>query len=218
MHSVLEVGLGAAMVRLVADGPADLAAVGWLAKIDPQLLDDADRVELIRAWERVRAMLDGAQQRALCAVADATEGRGLAEQDARHEVGAALRLSPPTAGERTWVATSLRRRLPATLAALEAGDIAYLQAAHLVSAVRELDDTAASAVEARVLGRAAEQTVSEFRRSVARAVIAVDPASAEDRHKQATAARASSGCPSWTRWSRGGPPCPPPSAATCGPP
>ena len=134
-------------------------------------------------------MLDGAQQRALCAVADATEGRGLAEEQARHEVGAALRLSPPTAGERTWVATSLRRRLPATLAALEAGDIVYLQAAHLVSAVRELDDAAASAVEARVLGRAAEQTVSEFRRSVARAVIAVDPASAEDRHKKATAAR-----------------------------
>ena len=123
MHSVLEIALGAEMVRLVADGPADLAVVGWLARIDPQLLDDADRVELIRAWERCRAMLDGAQQRALCAVADATEGRGLAEEQARHEVGAALRLSPPTAGERTWVATSLRRRLPATLAALQAGDI-----------------------------------------------------------------------------------------------
>ena len=57
------------------------------------------------------------------------------------------------------MATSLRRRLPATLAALEAGDIVYLQAAHLVSAVRELDDDAATAVEARVLGRAPEQTV-----------------------------------------------------------
>ena len=189
MHSVVEVGLGAEMVRLVADGPADLAAVAWLERIDPHLLDDADRVELIRAWERCRAMLDGAQQRALCAVADATEGRGLAEEQARHEVGAALRLSPPTAGERTWVATSLRRRLPATLAALEAGDIAYLQAAHLVSAVRELDDDAASAVEARVLGRAPEQTLAEFKRSVARAVIAVDPASAADRHQKATAAR-----------------------------
>ena len=47
-----------------------------------------------------------AQQAALAAVADATEGRGLAEEEARHEVGAALRLSPSTAGERTWVAVS----------------------------------------------------------------------------------------------------------------
>ena len=40
-----------------------------------------------------------------------------------------------------------------------------------------------------MLGRAPEQTVAEFRRSVARAVIAVDPASAADRHKKAKAAR-----------------------------
>ena len=87
------------------------------------------------------------------------------------------------------MATSLRRRLPATLAALEAGDICYRQAAHLVAAVRDLDDDAATAVEARVLGRAGEQTVAEFRRSVARAVLAVDPASAADRHQKAVAAR-----------------------------
>ena len=98
MHSVVEIGLGAEMVRLVADGPADLAAVAWLARVDPHTLDGDARVDLIRAWERCRAMLDGAQQRALCAVADATEGRGLAEEEARHEVGAALRLSPSTAG------------------------------------------------------------------------------------------------------------------------
>ena len=72
---------------------------------------------------------------------------------------------------------------------MKAGDIAYLQAAHLVSAVRELDDDAASAVEARVLGRALDQTLAEFKRSVARAVMAVDPTSAADRHHKATAAR-----------------------------
>ena len=198
MHSVLEIALGAEMVRLFADGPADLAAVGWLARIDP-VLDGADRVELIRAWERCRAMLDGAQQRALCAVADATEGRGLAEEQARHEVGAALRLSPPTAGERTWVATSLRRRLPGDTGRAAGRRHLYLQAAHLVAAVRELDDAAASRVEARVLGRASEQTVAEFRRSVAGPCSAVDPASAADRHKKASGPdhrRARAGCES----------------------
>ena len=88
------------LVASVADGETgtDLTVVPLLAEIDPHVLDDADRVELIRAWERCRAMLDGAQQRALCAVADATEGRGLAEEQARHEVGAALRLSPVDRG------------------------------------------------------------------------------------------------------------------------
>ena len=189
MHSVLEVGLGTEMVRLVADGPADLAAVGWLARVDPRALDPEDRVDLIRALERCRAMLDGVQQVALVAVAEATEGRWLAEEQARHEVGAALRLSPGTAGERTWVATSLARRLPAALAALRAGEVSYLQAAHMVAAVRELPDQAATRVETRVLARAAEQTLAEFKRTVRRAVLAADPASAADRHRKAAAAR-----------------------------
>ena len=187
----LAAGRWGEVVGLVADGELapDLSMVGLLGSVDPHRLDGDGRVDLVRALERCRAMLDGAQQAALAAVADATEGRWLAEEQARHEVGAALRLSPATAGERTWVATSLRRRLPAALAALRAGDISYLQAAHLVAAVRELPEAAATAVEARVLAKAGEQTLSEFKRAVARAVLAADPASAAERHRKAVAAR-----------------------------
>ena len=193
MHSVIEVGLGSEMVRLFADGPADLAAVGWLGRVDPQALDDAGRVDLIRAWERVAAMVAGRQQAALVAVAEATEavtgGRWQAEEEARHEVAAALRLSPGTAGERTWVATSLARRLSASLVALRAGDITYLQAAHLASAVRELPDELATRVETRALTKAGDQTLAEFKRTVRRAVLAADPAAAAERHEKAVAAR-----------------------------
>ena len=188
-------------VAAVADGETgtDLTVVTLLADIDPRVLDDADRVDLIRAWERCRAMLDGAQQRALCAVADATEGRGLAEQEARHEVGAALRLSPPTAGERTWVATSLRRRLPATLAALELVTSPICRP-RTWSPRSVRSTTLPPPVEARVLARASEQTVAEFRRSVTRAVIAVDPASATDGTRRPKRPGPSSGCRSPTRW------------------
>ena len=88
------------------------------------------------------------------------------------------------------MATSLRRRLPATLAALEAGDICYLQAAHLVAAVHELDDDGGHAPWRRGCwaGRRS-RPLAEFKRSVARAVLAVDPASAADRHQKANAAR-----------------------------
>ena len=96
--------------------------------------------------------------------------------------------------------------------------IGYLQAAHLVAAVRELDDTAAAAVEARVLGRAPEQTVSEFRRSVARAVIAVDPASAADRHQKATAARTIERMPELDGMESYWATMPASIAGTCGPP
>ena len=46
-----------------------------------------------------------------------------------------------------------------------------------------------AAVEARVLPRAPEQTAAQFRRSVRRAVIAVDPHGAADRHERACAQR-----------------------------
>ncbi len=157
------------VVALVADGELapDLSMVGLLASVDPHALDGDGRVDLIRAWDRVEAMVAGRKLAAVAAVIDATEGAGRPAEEARFEIGAALRLSPTTAGDRTMVALELRDRLPAALAALRAGDICYLQAAHLAGAVRELPDQEATAVQARVLGRAPEQTLAEFKRAVA---------------------------------------------------
>ena len=123
--------------------------------MDPAALDDAARVDLIEALERVRAQVDGVQQRALAMVIESTEACGLDGDAARHEVGAALRLSPGTAYDRTKVAAVLVRRLPATLRELEAGRICYLQAKLVADAVHDLPaDTAREVVadiEARVL-------------------------------------------------------------------
>jgi hypothetical protein len=176
--------LAGAAARAVA-----LAELPVLAAVDPAGLSGESRVDLIAAFERARAVLDGAQQAALAAVVEATEGVGLDGDLARHEVGAALRLSPVTAHRRTRTAADLARRLPATLAALQAGTICYLQAALLVDAVADLPDDTAAGVQARVLPRAAEQTVAETRRAVARAVIAADPDGAADRHDRAAARR-----------------------------
>ena len=85
----------AVIVARVAEGadvhgePVGLvAAVTVLAGIDPQLLDGAARVDLIRSWERVLAMVAGEQQRALASVAEATASVGLPGIEARHEVAA----------------------------------------------------------------------------------------------------------------------------------
>ena len=71
-----------------------------LAGLDPQALDGETRVDLIRAWQRVAAWVDAQQQVALAAVIEATEDCGLTGDDARHEVGVALRLSPGSATRR----------------------------------------------------------------------------------------------------------------------
>ena len=189
---VLESGGAAGLVARVADTevPVPLGpVVGLLAGVDPDRLDGAGRVDLIRAWERVAAMVAGCQQRALAAVVEATEGCGLAGEDARHEVGAALRLAPGTAAVRTRAARVLADRLTDTLAALQTGVIGYGQAAAIAAGVDGLPDQVAQMVQARVLARAGRQTVAETRRAVRDAVEAVDPASAAERHQRATAAR-----------------------------
>jgi len=169
-------------VAEVADGAdADgeqiglVAAVQLLSAVDPRVLDGAARVDLIRGWERVLAMAAGEQQVALAAVADATMGFGLTGMDARHEVGAALRLAPGTAAERTEVALALTGRLADTLAAVRRGEVSWRQAADLAVAVRDLPDDLAARVQARVLPRMGARTAAESRRAVQDAVVAVDP-------------------------------------------
>lgn len=186
--------LDAAFVSRAARGEVGLPDVARLAVVDPQTLDGARRVDLIQAWERVRAQVDGIQQLALAAVIDSTEALGLEGEEARHEVGAALRLSPGTAYDRTKVAAVLTRRLPATLAQLQAGRISYPQARLLADAIHELptdttNETVAD-IEARVLADAPDQTVAQTRRTVTRAAIAADPHGAQQRARKASAARA----------------------------
>ncbi|HEU4911723.1 MAG TPA: hypothetical protein VFV76_07495, partial [Actinomycetes bacterium] len=94
----------AALVARAAESAVALAELPALAAVDPQTLTPAQRVELIQALERVRAVLDGLQQHALAAVVEATEAAGLDGDLARHEVGAALGLSPVTAARRTRTA------------------------------------------------------------------------------------------------------------------
>ena len=80
------------------------------------------------------------------------------------EVAARLRLSGRAAAELLVEAVELVEQLPATLAALEAGDISPAQARALV--------------EARVLPRAPRQTVAQLRECTRRAIARIDTMSA----------------------------------------
>ncbi len=154
---------------------------GLLESFDPAALEPDRLVDLLRLAERVAAKVAAVQQVTIAAVADATETLGLAPEDARHELAAALRLSPVTASARVRVALGLRDRFPATLSLLTAGLVSNLHATHLVHETEGLDDEAAAAVEAQVLPVMPVQTAAETRRAVRDAVVRVDPAAAAER-------------------------------------
>jgi hypothetical protein len=66
------------------------------------------------------------------------------------------------------VAEALTTILPGTLDALEAGDISYRHAMVITELCGSLDAEVAARIEAAVLGRAADQTPSQFRQAVRR--------------------------------------------------
>jgi uncharacterized protein DUF222 len=162
-----------------------------LLLLDVEALSDTGRVDLLVAFERHIAMLQAAQQQVLASL----DGRALDWSGTtlidytREQVGAALRLSPGTAERRLSIARTLVDRLPATLGLLRTGRVTYLHAMKLADAVNPFDEQTTAKIEQRVLTRAADQTLSQFGASLRRAVIAVDPREAEQRHEDAVGQR-----------------------------
>jgi len=181
----------AAWVAVQAPGPDAVAA---LSMLDAGRLSPAGRVDALVAWERQVAWLQARQQRVLAAMADDVEHatgpvQRLEGSWVREDVACALRLSGVSAQRRLVAAQALADRLPATLRLLDRGAITYLHALSLAEATYGLDDQTTSAVERDVLGRAGEQTLAAFKRSITRAVAALAPARVEEQRVQAMGER-----------------------------
>ncbi|MGI8814580.1 MAG: DUF222 domain-containing protein, partial [Pseudonocardia sp.] len=183
--------------------PSRCAPSGWLALdldtafASPTADCDADLVEGIIGFERLAAWAQARQARLLAEFArrrpPADDDPGARRSDtpsvcgefAADEVALALRLSRMTASARLATAISLDSVLPETLHAWERGTIDAGKVRAIVDACRHLSDEHARAAQRRVLTRAAEQTYGQLRAALGRAVIAVDPDGAEQRHRQA---------------------------------
>jgi hypothetical protein len=170
-----------------ASAPFGTGLLTPFGPIDPAALSDAGRIDALVACQRLVAWVDAQTQRILAAIDAAPDPGG--KRFVRDEIGCALRLPPALVNAQTYTATALVRQLPATLEALEAGTITLRHATVLADAVLGLPDKSVTVVERRVLPRAGEQTVAAFRRSVLRAVAAVDPREPEERHAHAVADR-----------------------------
>ncbi|MGI5128237.1 DUF222 domain-containing protein [Pseudonocardia sp. CA-107938] len=182
---------------LLLDGSPSPAAVqpsGWLAlELDqyfssPADLSDPALIDALVGYERVVAWAQARQARQARLIAELSARRsepGAVTDWAADEVGTALHLSGGTAAFRTRQAEALVSRLPDTLAAWEAGLLDQRRVTVITEGTATLSDEHAALVEARVLPKAPEQTAAQLRASVKRAIIAVDPGGAQERHEQA---------------------------------
>jgi hypothetical protein len=163
------------------------ARIVLLATVDTTVLSTEQHLSMVELWEESARWIAAQQQVSLAAL-QSTPLHG-DERWSAWEVAAALRICEGTAAERLWTATMLVGRLPATLAALRAGQVTYWQAHLLAESVAGLSVADTAVVEAQVLARAPELTGAETRRLIDKAVMAVDPAAAERRHEQRRAER-----------------------------
>ena len=104
------------------------------------------------------------------------------------EVAMALGVAEATACKYLDDAGSIRR-LPATFAALDAGEITAFKASVIRLHTEHVTEEVARAVEQRVVPAAGRLTMPELREACTRAVLRIDPDGAEDRHEKAKAGR-----------------------------
>jgi hypothetical protein len=167
---------------------------------DPALLSQDARIDALVASERELGRVQAYQLRLIDAIAEdpctGAVAPGLDRQYVKEELRAALGESALSVNARMALADELVHRLPATLAALEAGTIGLRHSRQLADAVRPLTDADATVVEAAVLEFAAgrNRDFGGFCRKLRREVLKTDPRTAEEQFAHAVTDRAV-----WTR-------------------
>jgi hypothetical protein len=184
----------------VSDGtvPAPLL---WAAldAVDETALDDAGLLDLIEAWRRLGAATDARRLSSMArfaATPPAGVRRGSGLRDfADDEIALRTRAGRRAASRDLATALVLEAALPATAGALARGDLDLARAAAVADACRTLDRADAREVESRVLPRALRQDARAAARAAQRAVLAIDPAGAERKRRQAARERFITGAP-----------------------
>lgn len=154
-----------------------------------QGLDDAALDDVITSYARMAGWAQANQSRALAELARRAEADPRRRGFVVDEIATSLHLSGGVAGTHLTRAVALDSHLAATREAWELGLLDERRVGVIVDGTRHLDADVAVSVEARVLSRAPEQTAARLRAAVKRAVIAADPAGAQERHERARAER-----------------------------
>jgi Domain of unknown function (DUF222) len=172
------------------DRPPGPSLAAELAAVDLAALSDGELIDVMAAWRRQTSWAQAGELAAVGELARRREAGAPRDSELTSaEAWLALTMSPRTADAHVEFARTLAFRLPLTRRALGRGDIDVAKARVIAQGTRAVDDAIADAVERRVLPGATEQTPSRLRAQVERAVLALDPAGAEERRKASEADR-----------------------------
>jgi len=168
---------------------AGLAGDAWAAGLGR--LSDDELVGVLRAARRLASWSAALELAAVTDLAKRREagaagaGSCVPGEHIGDEIAAALTLTARAADVLLDLAIALRR-LPATMTALAAGRIDRYRAAVIADELSGLGDEHAAAVEQQVLDDAPGQTTGQLRAATRRAVLACDPAAAQERKERAS--------------------------------
>ncbi|HEV2887949.1 MAG TPA: DUF222 domain-containing protein [Jatrophihabitans sp.] len=179
------IGPSERLSQLVKLSPA-ARPTGELALLDARALSAADRIDLVAALQEQKNWLDAVQARVLAEIDAADTSKLNLSQEA---VSLALKIPLQTAQRKLKTGRTLVCELPKTLALLTSGEISERHAQLITETAWRLDAELVEKFESQVTERAADQTVSQLRQSVSRAELALDPATAQQRHIRALADR-----------------------------
>ena len=173
-------------------GPA-LAA--FLSAIEPDQLEGADRVAVLRAHQRMANHHQAHAYVAMTAIRDAytdmrqAEGREANStfdaEDAAAEIRAALHLTRRSADNELTLALSLAERLPDVLAKLRDGSIDGRRARVFDNQTMDLPADTARDLASRVLPEAGSLTTGQLRSTLGRLRMEVEPHEAALRYESA---------------------------------
>ena len=184
VHNDVDAPAGS-FVGWVVELPPGPESLALLCSLDAESLSSEERLLVLQAWERQHAWMSAQLQAAT--VAAAGPEPTTANDWAQDEVAAALRLPTRSAHNKIQLARTLTEALPGVNALLRAGEITFRHALAAVELCAGLPRDAVAKVEAKVLPKAPDRSLAQFRRSLRRAVLAVAPEHAEEAMQDALA-------------------------------
>jgi Domain of unknown function (DUF222) len=176
--------------------PPGLLLAVILSSVDRDRLSGFDRVALLKARARLRSWIDAELFADIQAVSvsvteeldDLWEGETpdpeIVEDATAAEIQTALHLTRRAAGIQTDIAFQLCERLPRVWEALHSGLIDLARARVLSDLTRPLPRELARKLTETALERAPELTTGQLRAHLARLIITIDPAAAQERYEQ----------------------------------
>jgi len=172
-------------------GQVHVADLLLLDSIDPRALsENLNRVDYLRALDRVAGLVASKRQDVIVAMAGATSTEAyLSEVALEHELAVAARSSRYAAGKAIEVARALATTFPRFAAALAGGEVSEAHCKILVEKTRVVaDETVLAEIERRVLQKAMRLAPGPFGGEVAAEIARLDRDAAQ-RAKKARATR-----------------------------